>query len=128
MRGSCNGFRESHGCDLVISLTQMAAGGFYVQNIPSFISWIKYLSPFKAGYETAQLLVFNGDVPCNSDSDAFAEYCTEGVTHVSRDEVLKYLYSEGTVASNVGILIAIALVPRYLAYLALKNKKGAERS
>lgn len=32
---------------IVTGLGLMLLGGFYVQEIPSFVSWVKYLSPFK---------------------------------------------------------------------------------
>ena len=32
---------------IVTGLGLMLLGGFYVQDIPSFVSWVKYLSPFK---------------------------------------------------------------------------------
>lgn len=118
---------------IVISLTTMAAGGFYIQNIPSFISWIKYVSPFKPGYEVSQMLVFDRDVPCDG-SDVLAEFCTgtaggtDGVEYATREQVLSTLGSEGTIAMNIGILCVLMIVPRYLAFLALKGKRGAERS
>jgi len=112
---------------IVISLTQMAAGGFYIQNIPSFISWVKYISPFKPGYEAAQRLVFDRDVPCDG-SNVLAEFCTGEVKYATSEEVLKSLNSEGTVLFNISILIALVVIPRYLAFLALKTKRGAERS
>jgi len=31
----------------LVSLSLMLTGGFFVQNIPSFFSWVQYLSPFK---------------------------------------------------------------------------------
>ena len=44
---------------VVISVTAMAAGGFYVQNIPAWLEWTKYISPFKFGYEASQILIFD---------------------------------------------------------------------
>ena len=58
-------FEQAMTIMIVISLTAMAAGGFYIKNIPAFIQWIKYVSPFKPGYEAAQQLVFDRNVPCD---------------------------------------------------------------
>jgi len=120
-------FEKAMTVMIVFSLTAMAAGGFYVENIPSFLVWLKYVSPFKPGYEAAQMLVFDRNVPCDG-SGALAEYCTEGVEYATPEQVLDVLNSEGTIAFNIGILVLLVIIPRYLAFLALKGKKGAERS
>ena len=120
-------FEKAMTIMVVISLTAMAAGGYYIKNIPTFIGWIKFISPFKPGYEAAQALVFDREVPCDG-SGILAGYCLDGAETVSSDNVLKFLGSEGSIGFNIGILVALMIVPRYLAFLALKNKRGAERS
>jgi ABC-type multidrug transport system ATPase subunit len=120
-------FEKAMTIMVVVSLTAMAAGGYYIKNIPTFIGWIKYISPFKPGYEAAQTLVFDRSVPCDGSS-VLAEYCVDGAKTVSSDNILKFLASEGSIGFNIGILVALMIVPRYLAFLALKNKRGAERS
>lgn len=112
---------------VVISLTTMAAGGFYVQNIPVWLEWVKFLSPFKFGYEASQIMIFDGPVKCD-DSGVLAQYCTNGVEYASREDVLEFINSEGSIGLNIGILIVLIFVPRYLSFLALKAKRGAERS
>jgi len=112
---------------VVISVTAMAAGGFYVQNIPAWLEWTKYISPFKFGYEASQILIFDSPVKCDG-SGALAEYCTEGVEYATREQILDFTKAEGTVAFNVAILFVLICVPRYLSFLALKAKRGAERS
>lgn len=111
---------------VVISLTTMAAGGFYVQNIPSWLEWLKYLSPFKFGYEASQIMIFDSPVRCDG-SGVLAEYCTNGVEYATREQVLDFINSEGSIALNVGILLILIFVPRYLSFLALKAKRGGER-
>lgn len=112
---------------VVISLTTMAAGGFYVQNIPVWLEWVKYTSPFKFGYEASQILIFDSPVECDG-SGVLAAYCTEGVEFATREQVLDFINSEGTVAFNIGILLILIIVPRYFSFLALKAQRGAERS
>eukprot|EP00554_Chaetoceros_debilis_P000022 CAMPEP_0194091310 /NCGR_PEP_ID=MMETSP0149-20130528/42529_1 /TAXON_ID=122233 /ORGANISM="Chaetoceros debilis, Strain MM31A-1" /LENGTH=761 /DNA_ID=CAMNT_0038775851 /DNA_START=90 /DNA_END=2375 /DNA_ORIENTATION=+ len=119
-------FEKATAVMIVISLTTMAAGGYYVQNIPSWIVWIKYTSPFKFGYEASQILVFDRDVKCDGSGD-LAAFCKDGAKFASSAQVLETLGSEGTVAGNVGVLIALIFIPRYFAFLALKSKKAAER-
>ena len=120
-------FETSMTYMIVISLTTMAAGGFYVDNIPSFIEWLKYLSPFKFGYEANQIMVFDRDVSCDG-SGYLRQFCLDGVGYVSKKDVLNVLHSENSVGLNLGILFVLMIVPRYLAFLALKSKKAAERS
>ena len=111
---------------VVISLTTMAAGGFYVQNVTQWLTWIKYISPFKFGYEASQLMIFDENVPCDG-SGYLAQYCSQG-EYATREEVLDYFNSEGSIALNIGILLILIIVPRYLSFMALKAKRGAERS
>jgi len=111
---------------VVISLTTMAAGGFYVQNVPQWLTWIKYISPFKFGYEASQLMIFDENVQCDG-SGYLAQYCSQG-EYATREEVLDYFNSEGSIALNIGILLILIIVPRYLSFMALKAKRGAERS
>jgi ABC-type multidrug transport system ATPase subunit/ABC-type multidrug transport system permease subunit len=120
-------FEKAMTIMVVISLTTMAAGGFYVQNIPVWLEWVKYLSPFKFGYEASQLMIFDSDVLCDG-SGALAAYCTEGVEYATREQILEFINSEGSIAFNIGILLVLIFVPRYLSFLALKAKRGAERS
>ncbi len=112
---------------VVISLTSMAAGGFYVQNIPVWLDWVKYASPFKFGYEASQIMIFNYNVPCDG-SGYLAQYCTDGVEYATPEQVLEFFNSEGSIPLNLGILLVLIIVPRYLSFLALKAKRGAERS
>jgi len=120
-------FEKAMTIMVVISLTTMAAGGFYVQNIPVWLEWVKYLSPFKFGYEAAQLMIFNEPVACDGTGQ-LAVYCNGGAEYVSRDDILEFLGSEGTIASNLGVLLGLIIVPRYLSFMALKAKRGAERT
>lgn len=120
-------FEKAMTIMVVISLTTMAAGGFYVQNIPAWLEWVKYLSPFKFGYEAAQQMIFDSGVRCDG-SGVLAEYCTEGVEYASRDQVLDFINSEGSIAFNIGMMLILIVVPRFLSFHALKAKRGAERS
>ena len=98
-----------------------------MQNVPVWLTWIKYISPFKFGYEAIQIMIFDENVPCDG-SGYLAQYCTGDVKYVTREQVLKFLNSEGTIASNLGILTILIIVPRYLSFIALKAKRGEERS
>jgi hypothetical protein len=111
----------------VISLALALLGGFFVQNVPSFLQWAKFLSPFKYAFDASLPLVFGEPVPCDG-SGALEELCTGSTTgYASSEDVIAFLGVQGTVGFNVSILIVIGLVPRYVAYLALRAKKEGER-
>jgi len=111
----------------VTSLSLMVVGGFFVQNIPSFISWIKYLSPFKYAFDASQQIVFNKNVPC--DGSGILEMCNDiNTTHVTPEEMINWVNAQGSVAFNVTMLIVLFVVPRYIAFLSLKRDKDSERS
>ena len=72
-------------------------------------------------------MIFDDAVKCDG-SGILAAYCTEGVEYASREQVLEFINSEGTIGFNIGILMVLIVVPRYLSFLALKSKRGEERS
>lgn len=112
----------------VLALSLMLVGGFFVQNVPSFVQWVKYLSPFKYAFDTSQRLIFDRPVPCDG-SGALEELCNgEATGSATPDEILEFLDVQGSVAFNVGILFALILVPRLIAYAALRSNKENERS
>lgn len=119
-------FQQALATMTVVSLTLMAAAGLYIKNIPNFLIWVKYLSPFKPAFEASMILVFKRGVECD-DSGALPQYCTEGVKYATSEQVLEALNSDGTVGLQVCIAFLLMLVPRYLAFLALKSKKTGER-
>ena len=111
----------------VISLGMMLVGGFFVDKLPIFITWVKYLSPFKYTFDAALRIVFNRDVPCDG-SGALEELClAQDVDKVPVKDVLEHLNTHGSIGFNVGMLVVLGLAPRYLAYLALRAKKEEER-
>ena len=111
----------------VASLALMLLGGFFVQNVPSFISWAIYLSPFKYAYDASILLVFDRPVPCDG-SAALGDLCGTSTTgSASAEEVINFLGAQGTLGFNVGLLAVLIIVPRFIAYRALRAKKGGER-
>lgn len=113
---------------VVFSLTLMVAGGYYVDNIPVFLEWIRYLSPFKYSFDASQQLVFDKNVPCDG-SGVLEVVCGDRENgYATPEEVVDFLNVKGSVAFNVCLMFVLFVVPRSLAFWALKNKKGAERS
>jgi ABC-type multidrug transport system ATPase subunit/ABC-type multidrug transport system permease subunit len=112
----------------VTTLGLMLLGGFFVQNIPSFVKWARYLSPFKYAFDGSLQLVFDRDVPCDG-SGVLESYCGGADTgYASAQDVLSQMRVQGSLAFNVCMLLVFCLVPRYLAYLALRVQKGGDRS
>jgi hypothetical protein len=113
----------------VTTLGLMLLGGFFVQNIPSFVQWARYLSPFKYAFDGSLQLVFDQNVPCDG-SGALENLCGGADTgYASAQDVLsQVLRVQGSIAFNIGMLLVFCLVPRYLAYLALRAQKGGDRS
>uniref|UniRef100_A0A7S1ZE51 ABC transporter domain-containing protein n=1 Tax=Trieres chinensis TaxID=1514140 RepID=A0A7S1ZE51_TRICV len=112
---------------VIFSLTLVLGGGYYVDNIPAFLVWIPYISPFKYAYDASQLIVFDRPVPCDG-SGVMEVVCAKSETgYVTLEELRTFLGVHGTVGYNVGLLLVVFALPRYLAFLALKRRRGAER-
>ena len=111
----------------VVSLALMLLGGFFIAHVPVWLRWGKYISPFKYSFDASRQLIFKTPVPCDG-SGALQKYCQESSNNtITPEQVFEYLNIQGSVGFNVGILIAIGLVPRYIAYRALRAKKEGER-
>lgn len=95
------------------------AGGYYVQNVPSFIAWIKHLS---IGHHTYKLLLgsqYNG-------SDTYPCGDSGGICLVGQQPTIKKVGLDGKVSSVIAL--AIMLVGyRLIAYIALM-RIGAMRN
>lgn len=111
----------------VVSLGLMVIGGFFVRQVPRWLLWLGYLSPFKYSYNSSVQLVFNKPVPC--DGSGVLATCVENPTgSASVEEVLKFLGVQYSTGFNVGMLLVLFFVMRVVAYFALKHKKAGERS
>jgi len=112
----------------VFTLFLMLLGGFFIENIPEFIVWGKFISPFKYAFDSSLQLIFDRDVPCDG-SGALEDLCIdneEGAAPIG--EVLGFIGIQGSVAFNAGILLLLSSIPRYGAYLCLRFKKADDRS
>jgi len=110
----------------IITLALMVVGGFFVQNVPSWMLWMGYLSPFKYSYNSSVQLVFDKPVPC--DGSGVLSVCNNGSTgYASEQEVLDFLGVEFSAGLNAGLLLVMFIVVRIMAFFALKSKKAEER-
>ncbi|MED6216049.1 ABC transporter G member 22 [Stylosanthes scabra] len=88
----------------VTVMTFMLAGGFFVQRVPIFISWIRYMS---LNYHTFKLLL-----------KVQYEHLTPVVNGIKIDSG----------ATKVAALIATVFGYRFLAYLSLQSDEASIRS
>jgi len=112
---------------IVFTLTCLVSGGYYIQNIPAFMKWTPYLSPFKYAYHSSVTLVFNHPVPCDG-SGILEVICNKpGVEFANPEDIREFLNIQDSVGLNVGLMFVLIFVARYLAFLALKSKKPGDR-
>jgi hypothetical protein len=103
----------------LVSMALMLTGGFFVQQLPSFVHWIRMISPFKYSYDACLRLVFNTNVRC--DNGNFLIECADPlVKSVSAEVALDYLNQQGSVGFNVGLLACFIVFFRIAAYLTLR--------
>jgi ABC-type multidrug transport system ATPase subunit/ABC-type multidrug transport system permease subunit len=103
----------------LVSMFLMLTGGYFVQNLPSFVHWIRYISPFKYSYDSCLRLVYYYDLKCDH-GDLLVECSDPNVKSVSPEVVWTYLGQQGSVGFNVGLLIAFIIFFRIAAYLAMR--------
>lgn len=116
----------------VVALALALLGGFFVDNVPAWLDWGVFVSPFKYSFDASRLLIFDRDMPCDG-SGALKHLCEEGLVGgevlmiVPSSKVIEFLEIQGSLGFNIGMLLLMGLVPRYFAYLALKSKKERDR-
>ncbi|CAL9205718.1 unnamed protein product [Musa hybrid cultivar] len=102
----------------VVTITMLAfllTGGFYVQNIPSFLAWLKYVSCTFYCYRLLVRIQYRGE-----EMEFFL-----GSSHQrSRREAEGEMAGEVSTLVSVGALIAMFVGYRILAYVALRRIKA----
>merc|ERR1711865_840978 len=139
MTGQAMGFLIGAGFDdvqvgqavaTVVVLFLMLLGGFFARNIPFWLSWVGYLSPFKYASNAAMLVIFQNPVPCDG-SGALSPLCAvdDTTTMVSAHAVLTSpnMNVELSIGVNILLLLVFCIVPRLFTYTILRRKKGGER-
>merc|ERR1711907_328147 len=112
----------------IVILFLMLLGGFFVQTIPFWLAWAKYLSPFAYASNAALTVIFNEPVPCDG-TGTMSPLCDVGDTsgEIPPQAILDTLNVTLSVGANIGCLLAFCLVPRFFAYTILRRKKPGER-
>merc|ERR1711937_825503 len=118
----------------VLVLFLMLLGGFFANNLPAWLSWVRYISPFAFASNAALGVIFDDPIPCDGSGELGALCMEEGGALALDGE----LYADpalvrdsfavfGTVPSNIACLLAACVLPRLLAYWFLRRKKAGER-
>jgi len=111
----------------VVVLFLMLLGGFFANNLPIWLSWVRFVSPFAYASNAALGIIFSKPVPCDG-SGALGSLCSNSDDGYADPEAVKASFSVyGTVLSNSFCLIAACILPRLLAYWFLRRKKAGER-
>merc|ERR1712157_319576 len=114
----------------VAILFLMLLGGFFANNLPVWLSWVRYLSPFAYASNAALGVIFRTPIPCDG-SGGLGAICADGgvgTTAFADPAVVRDSFDcYGTVASNIACLLAACVLPRLLAYVCLRRKKAGER-
>ena len=112
----------------VVVLFLMLLGGFFAKNIPSWLSWVVYISPFAYASNAAMLVIFRNPIPCDG-SGALSPMCAVGDTtsFIPVDDILQSLNVFLPLGWNIALLLVYCLVPRVFTYVILRRKKGGER-
>jgi ABC-type multidrug transport system permease subunit len=105
----------------------MLLGGFFAQNIPIWLSWVRYLSPFAFASNAALGVIFREPVPCDG-SGGLGPLCGGSDEGFADPEAVKDSFSvNGSVFSNLALLLLACILPRLLAYWCLRRKTAGER-
>lgn len=106
---------------LVISIL---FGGFFIPSdrIPVWISWLRYLTLTKYGFEGIMRVQFDDRDLCDDPNGCTCESDTEFCPQTGEDVLKFFNLEEFTVAQNAIILLAYCVITRLFAYyLLLKN-------
>jgi len=105
--------KRAQSCATVLMLTIMLTGGFFVRNIPVWISWVQYLSYIMYAYEALVNIHLKGRIPDFCSGDSAQECESSGL-----DEVQSLM--NGSVGVEIGILALMLVVLRFGVYIALR--------
>jgi len=109
---------------MVVMSLLMLVGGFFNPNIPSWLSWVQYISPFYYASNAAMQVIFKEPIPC----DGSDQLCEAGQTSIPAQSYLsKTLHIHLPLWVNLCVLFLFIVAPRLLAYIVLRRKKAGER-
>lgn len=110
---------------IVFMLTMMLLGGFYIQNLPSWVGWTQWLSFLAYTFEILVTLEFTADTlfTCNTEASNYAvcnSTLATNATMIPGTDVQEMLDVDLPVYANIAVLVGFGLFYRLLAYLSLR--------
>lgn len=102
-----------------VSLSMLILGGFYKQNLTTFLEWLSSLSALKYSFDASvQVVLTSRDISCDGGLVIPACY---GQTTISGNNVLQWLRVDThPVELNVFFLFVMVIGLRFVAYLCLR--------
>merc|ERR1712232_1254606 len=73
---------------MVVMSLLMLVGGFFNPDIPSWLVWAQYLSPFYYAGNAAMQVIFKKAIPCDG-SGVYSQYCTGDETSIPAETYLQ---------------------------------------
>jgi len=98
----------------LVSLALMLTGGYFVDNIPSFISWTQYLSPFKYGYDACLFIEFSGRRTDCDGSGKVPDCDNRNYDSVSGGDIMDFLNVQVAPPSSISDWISFLCVCHHL--------------
>ncbi|CAF2705048.1 unnamed protein product [Rotaria sp. Silwood2] len=99
----------------------LIAGGYYIENIPVWLKWTKWLSFFKYGYDVCLQLQFTGEHLYKCDNGAYINVCRNNLNGTfTGDDALKYFKPDLSAGLNILVLIGMFITLRLLTYISLR--------
>jgi len=97
--------KRAQSAAVIIMLTLMLTGGFFVQNIPAWLSWLSYLSYMTYAWDALKNIQLDGRIPTCTDPSECTMINTTVFTHLG---------------PQFGILLGMLVVFRFGVYLSLR--------
>merc|ERR1719384_2421771 len=102
---------------MVVMSLLMLVGGFFNPDIPSWLVWAQYLSPFYYAGNAAMQVIFREDIPC----DGSGKLCEANeISYYANTFLHDNLHVDLSIGVNLGVLFVFIVVPRILAYVVLR--------
>ena len=103
-----------------VSLSMLIFGGFYKQNIPYFLDWLRKLSVLNYSFDASVQIVIGSQELIACDSGNYIPACYSQ-SSISSAYVLNWLQvTSFSVAVNATLLVIIVICLRFIAYLSLR--------
>jgi len=119
-------FEKGLVINIVFTTSLMILGGFYVNDVPGFMTGLKFLSPIKYAFDASRLIVFDKEIPC--DGSGALELCQNSEEgYILPTDMKEILGVQGSIGFNIAMIIVLLLLARYISYLCLSKKKMIER-